>query len=116
MPDRTFTPHELHQRAISVLDRIELIAAHWRRGRLPAAADVDAVAAAVVDLRTQVERTALAVTEADPAAEAHLSAALLRIADAIRLVDRLAQEHPRPVPATPRIRAVPADADPPVSG
>lgn len=112
MPDRTFTPHELHQKAISVLDQLERIAADWRRGRIPAAAEIDVVTTAVAELRGHVERAVRGSTRADATAVEHLQGARRCVADALDLVDALAREHPG-VADRPRTPMAPTDADPP---
>lgn len=110
MPDRFLTPHELHQKAISVLDQLERIAADWREGRIPSAAEIDVVTRAAVDLRRHVEVARDRMPDAGPTALDHLSGARARVADAIGIVCRLAEEHPGWVPVLPRGRLGPPGA------
>jgi hypothetical protein len=94
--DRILTPHELHQKAISVLDQLERIAHDWRRGRLPALEEIDVVTVAVVELRGRIEATARDASDAGPAALEHLAGARRRIVEAQRLVRELAVRPPSP--------------------
>jgi hypothetical protein len=103
--DRILTPHELHQKAISVLDQLERIADDWRRGRLPAVEEIDVVTVAVVELRGRIEATARATTDAGPAALEHLAGARRRIVAAQRLVRELAVGPPSPAPGETAAKA-----------
>ena len=111
MPDRSLTPHELHQKSISVLDQLERVAADWRRGRIPSAVEIDVVTRAAVDLRHHIEAARDRMPDAGPTTLHHLSAARARVAEAIRLVCRLAEEHPGWVPTVPRGRIGPPGAE-----
>lgn len=115
MPDRIFTPHELHQKAISVLDQIERLAVDWRRGAVPAAAEIDVVTASVAELRAHVERTALELSAGDAVAAQHLAAARSRVGQALGLVDALIREDPGAA-QRPRTPATRADGPPPPAG
>ena len=94
-----------------MLDQLERIAADWRRGRIPSAVEIDVVTRAAVDLRRHVEAARDRMPDAGPAALHHLSGARARVAEAIRIVCRLADEHPGWVPVVPRGRLGPPDAE-----
>jgi hypothetical protein len=87
--DRSFTPHELHQKAISVLDQLERIDADWRAGRVPRVAEIDIVTTAVTALRARIEESARGRHGRGPEALVQLEAARARVAEAIRIVDAL---------------------------
>lgn len=112
MPDRSLTPHELHQKAISVLDQLERIAVEWRSGIVPSPGEIDVITSAVTALRARTEDVARETPDTGRSAIENLSGARRRIAEAIRLVDELAAEHPGRVPVVPRVRAFRSDADP----
>jgi hypothetical protein len=107
LPDPSLTPHELHQKAISVLDQLERIAADWAAGRVPSAVEIDVVTRAAVELRRHIEAARTGLPDAGPAALHHLVGAREQVAEAIRIVLRLADEHPGWVPAVPRGRVDP---------
>lgn len=102
VPDRSLTPHELHQKAISVLDQLERIAAGWQAGTIPAADEIDVVTRSAVDLRRAIEGARERMPDAGPTALHHLAAARLRVLEAIRIVCALADDHPDRVSALPR--------------
>lgn len=101
MPDRPLTPHELHQKAISLLDQLERVAEAWRRGRTPTAEEVDRITTGVTALRARVEDTAR-LQEAGAPTLAHVSGARRRVGEALALVDELRRERSGHVPTTPR--------------
>lgn len=106
MSHRFLSPHELHQKAISVLDQLDRIAADWREGRMPTAREIDVVTRAAADLRRRIEDARERLPDAGPTALHHLSAARTLVARAIRLVEELAADHPRQIPpaAVARVR------------
>ncbi|MEV4422604.1 hypothetical protein AB0L40_21900 [Patulibacter sp. NPDC049589] len=89
MPDRSLTPHELHQKAISVLDQLERLAVDRSSQPVPAA-EIDVVTTAARDLRRRIDEAALTDPDGGAAALRHLEEARRRILEAIELVDRLA--------------------------
>jgi hypothetical protein len=110
--DRSFTPHELRQKAISVLDQLERLAADWRHGHVPAAAEIDIVTESVVVLRARIAQASGQLPAADREALEHLEGARARVLDAVELVHALAEEHPGRVPDLRSIRAIRGDAGP----
>lgn len=114
MPDRYLSPHELHQKAISVLDQLDRIAVSWRAGTVPSAREVDVVTRAAAGLRHRIEEARVGLPDAGPAALHHLTAARALVARAIEIVDALAAEHPGEVPrsATPRPPRAASEAPP----
>lgn len=94
MPDRYLSPHELHQKAISVLDQLDRIAVDWRAGVVPSVREVDVVTRSAASLRRRIEDARDRLPDAGPTAVHHLAAARALVAHAIEIVDELAAEQP----------------------
>lgn len=114
--DRHLTPHELHQKAVSVLDQLDRIAVSWRAGTVPSAREVDVVTRAAAELRRRIEDARERLHDAGPTALHHLSAARALVARAIELVDDLAAEHPGDVSRTATGRPPRAASEAPPNG
>lgn len=93
-----------------MLDQLERIAADWGAGRVPSAVEIDVVTRAAVELRRHLEAARTELPDAGPTALHHLSGARERVAEAIRIACRLADEHPGWVPVVPRGRLGPPGA------
>jgi hypothetical protein len=89
VPDRALTPHELHQKSISVLDQLARLEAAHERGEELRVEEIDVVARAASDLRRRVEEVAHDQPDAGAVALQHLASARTRIVEGLGVVERL---------------------------
>lgn len=92
--DRSFTPRELHLKAISVADQLDRLAAASRDGVPIRGREVEIVVAAAAQLRRRVVETAQDPVHTGAQALADLDAARVQVVRALELAVELADRVP----------------------